>query len=71
MIAPIVEELASEYEGKLKVGKLNTDEHGSIAGRYGVMSIPTLVIFKNGEPAERIVGYRPKKELKQQIDKVL
>lgn len=71
MIAPVVDEIAGEYEGRLKVGKLNVDEHGDIASRYGVMSIPTLMVFKNGQPVERIVGFRPKKELTAALEKVL
>ncbi len=68
MIAPIVEELAAEYEGTVKVGKLNVDENQQVAAKYGVMSIPTLLVFKNGQPVERIVGFAPKKELKAKID---
>ncbi len=71
MIAPIVEELAGDYQGKLKVGKLNVDENSNVAAKYGVMSIPTLLIFKNGQPVERIVGYQPKKELAAKIDRVM
>lgn len=68
MIAPIVEELAEEYDGAVKVGKLNVDENNAIAAKYGIMSIPTLLVFKNGQPVERIVGFVPKKELKSRID---
>jgi thioredoxin 1 len=71
MIAPIVEELAGEYDGKVKFGKLNVDENQAVAAKYGVMSIPTLLVFKNGQPAERIVGFQPKKDLKAKIDGVL
>lgn len=71
MIAPIVEELAGEYEGRLKVGKLNVDENQELAAKYGVMSIPTLLVFRNGQPVERIVGFAPKKELKAKIDATL
>ncbi|MFZ5815141.1 MAG: thioredoxin [Bacillota bacterium] len=71
MIAPIVDELANEYAGKLKVGKLNVDENNAVAAKYGVMSIPTLLIFKNGQPVERIVGFQPKKELAAKIDRAL
>jgi len=71
MIAPIVDELAAEYEGTVKVGKLNVDENQEVAGRYGVMSIPTLMVFRNGQPVERIVGFMPKKELKARIDAAL
>lgn len=71
MIAPVVEELAKEYEGRVKVGKLNVDEHPDIATQFGVMSIPTLMVFKGGQPAERIVGFAPKNELKRKLDQVL
>ena len=63
MIAPIVEQLSNEWAGRLKVCKLNVDEHGAIASQYGIMSIPTLMVFKNGKPVERIVGLRSKKDL--------
>jgi thioredoxin 1 len=71
MIAPIVEELAGEYEGKLSVRKLDVDENGAIAARYSIMSIPTLGIFRGGELIERIVGYMPKEQLKRRIDAAL
>ena len=71
MIAPVVEEIAADYEGRMKVGKLNVDENNDLAARYGVMSIPTLILFKNGQPVERIVGFMPKKELKARIDAAL
>ena len=71
MIAPIVEELAGEYEGHLRVMKLDVDENGGIAAKYSIMSIPTLGIFRNGELVERIVGYMPKEALKKKIDAVL
>ncbi|HKV45860.1 MAG TPA: thioredoxin [bacterium] len=71
MIAPIVEELAGEYAGKLKVLKLDVDESGGVAARYNVMSIPTLGIFNKGELVERIVGYMPKEQLKKRIDAAL
>jgi thioredoxin 1 len=71
MIAPIVEELATEYEGKVKVGKLNVDENQEISAKFGVMSIPTLLVFKNGQPVERIVGYMPKKEMQARLNGVL
>jgi len=71
MIAPIVEEIASEYEGKLKVGKLNTDENQQVPTKFGIMSIPTLMIFKNGQVVERIVGAQAKEALTSKIDAVL
>jgi len=70
MIAPILDELASEYDGKVKVGKVNIDEHQSIATQYGVRAIPTLLIFKDGEVAEQVVGLRSKRDLKANLDKV-
>ncbi len=71
MVAPIVEELANEYSGKLKVMKLNTDEAPEVAGRYQIMSIPTILFFKGGQPVEKIVGARPKPQFKQIIDSLL
>jgi thioredoxin 1 len=71
MIAPIVEDLAGEYAGKLKVLKLDVDESSGIAVKYSVMSIPTLGIFSKGEMIERIVGYMPKEQLKKRIDAAL
>jgi len=71
MVGPIVEELAQEYNGKLKVMKLNTDEAPEVAGRYQIMSIPTILFFKEGEPVEKLVGARPKQHFKQIIDSLL
>ncbi len=71
MVAPIVEDLAQEYNGKLKVMKLNTDEAPEVAGRYQIMSIPTILFFKNGQLVEKIVGARPKQQFKQIIDSLL
>lgn len=71
LVAPIVEELAQEYSDRLKVGKINVDDHQATASKFGVMNIPTLLIFKNGELKERITGALPKPALKQAIDKAL
>lgn len=71
IVSPIVEELAKEYEGKLKVGKLNVDENGNTAQSYGVMSIPTLLIFKNGQVVKTMVGAQSKDNFKKEIDSVL
>lgn len=67
MIAPIVEQIASENEGKITVGKLDVDANGQTAMKYGVMSIPTLILFKDGQPVERLVGYQPKERLMSKI----
>jgi thioredoxin 1 len=71
MIAPIVAELARDYEGRLKVAKIDVDENPDLARRYGVMSIPTLAIFKDGQVVSRIVGYAPKVELQRHIEAAL
>ncbi len=68
MVAPVIDELAEEYEGKVNFGKVNVDESPKIARRFGVMSIPTLIIFKNGQPVSNIVGFRPKAQLKESLD---
>ena len=65
--APVIEEIAKEYKGKLKVCKLNVDDAPKTASSYGIMSIPTLVIFKNGEVADKIAGALPKAELETAI----
>lgn len=71
MVAPIVEELAEEYAGKVNFVKLNTDENPQTAMRYGIRSIPTLLIFKGGQPVGQIIGFRPKSDLKKRLDAVL
>jgi len=71
MIAPIVDELGQQYEGKLKVAKLDVDSNTKVATQYGIMSIPALLFFKDGEVVEQIVGVRPKKDIEAHITKVL
>jgi len=71
MVAPVVEELANEYEGRVSFGKLNVDESPKIASQYGIMSIPTLILFKDGQPVDTIIGFRPKDELKRNLDAAL
>ncbi len=71
MIAPVVEELAKEYNGKLKVAKLDVDANREIAMSYGIMSIPTLLIFDNGQVADQLVGAVPKSMLVDKIKRVL
>lgn len=68
MIAPIVDELSDELEGKMKVTKLNVDDAQEIAAKYNIMSIPTLLIFKGGEPVEQIVGAMSKDQLLEKIN---
>ncbi|ADG82769.1 thioredoxin [Thermincola ferriacetica] len=69
MIAPVIDELAVEYDGKMKIGKVNVDENRATAAKYGVMSIPTLLVFKGGKEVDRLVGFRPKEDLKKELDK--
>jgi thioredoxin len=68
VIAPVIEELAKENAGALKVAKINVDESPGLAGSYGVNSIPTLVIFKNGAEVDRFIGIQPKSRLQSAID---
>lgn len=70
-VAPIVEELAKEYSGKVGFAKINVDEAPLLASQYGVMSIPTIMVFKGGKPAEQIIGYKPKNELRKMLDAAL
>ena len=67
MVAPVVKEIAGEYEGKLKVCKLNVDEASAVASKYGIISIPTLMVFKGGEIAEQIIGAFPKEHIEEKI----
>jgi thioredoxin 1 len=71
MVAPIVEELAQEYDGRVKFVKVNTDDNVDTAVRYGIRSIPTLLLFKGGEAVGQIIGFRPKSDLKKLIEKAL
>ena len=72
ILGPIVEELAKAYEGKpVKIAKMNVDENGPIAMKYGVMSIPTLIIFKGGQPVDQMVGVQPKDRLIERLEKAM
>ncbi|TAK53536.1 MAG: thioredoxin [Dehalococcoidia bacterium] len=71
MVAPIVDELSDEYDGKVKFVKLNTDDNVKTAAQYQIRSIPTLLVFKGGEPVGQIIGFRPKSDLKKKLDGVL
>jgi thioredoxin 1 len=71
MVAPIVDEIAKDYAGKLKVVKLNTDENPDIAGKYQIRGIPTLMFFKGGQTVDQVVGAVPKTQLKTKVDTLL
>jgi thioredoxin 1 len=71
VIGPVVEELAGTYQGRMKMGKLNVDDHPQVAAQHRIMNIPTLLLFKGGKEVDRIVGVVPKEELARRIDKVL
>ncbi len=68
MIGPVVEELAADYEGKVVVGKLNVDENPNVTGRYGIRSIPTLLVFKGGQIVDKQIGAVPKSVLAQKLE---
>ena len=71
MLAPLVDQLAGDYDGKVLVGKVNVDEEPELARRFGVMSIPTVVVLKNGQEVDRLVGVRPAPAFKAALDKHL
>jgi len=71
MIAPVLDELATEYDGKVKIGKVNIDNEQSLATQYGVRAIPTLLLFKDGQVTEQIVGARSKRDLKNSLDRAI
>ncbi|MGL4797976.1 MAG: thioredoxin [Cellulosilyticaceae bacterium] len=71
MMSPIIDELSVQYEGKAKIGKVNTDENRGIASKYNIMSIPTILVIKGGEVVDTIVGALPKAVLEEKINKVL
>ncbi len=71
MIAPVLEELDQEMGDQVKIAKLNVDDNPETASRFGVMSIPTLIVFKNGEPVDKVVGFQPKDALKSLLERHL
>jgi thioredoxin 1 len=71
MLAPIIEDLAVEYDGRVKMVKVDVDTNPHLAHRYGIMSIPTLGVFRGGEMVDRVVGYMPKPELKRRLERIL
>ena len=70
-VAPVIDEIATDYDGKIKVGKVNVDENQIIPGKYGIRGIPTVILFNKGQVANQIVGAAPKGLFKQMIDKVI
>lgn len=68
MISPIIDELAQEYQGKVRFGKVNVDEHQTLAAQYGIRAIPTLLLFKGGEITDQIVGMKSKRDFKEKLD---
>ena len=71
MMEPVIEELAEDYDGKAKIGKLSTEENPGTTGEYGIISIPTMIIFKDGKPAEQIIGAVPKDAITKKLDAIL
>ncbi len=71
MLAPTIEELAKEYAGKVKIGKLNTDENSDVASRYKIMGIPTVIFFRDGKEIDKVVGAVPKSQLKSKLDSLI
>jgi thioredoxin 1 len=71
VLGPIVEEIAKDYDGRLKVGQVNVDENNALAGKYGIMSIPTLKFFKNGKIVGELIGAAPKAQIEEEIKKYL
>ena len=71
MVSPVIEELAKEYEGKVVVGKMNVDENPDVAGQYNIMSIPTVMLFKNGQPVKSMIGAQGKESYKRAINETL
>ncbi|MDD3065791.1 MAG: thioredoxin [Endomicrobiaceae bacterium] len=71
MLSPIVDELSNEYAGKVKVCKVNTDENMSLSSKFQITSIPCLIIFKEGRPVRKIVGFKPKNDIKRDLDEII
>lgn len=70
-VAPVVEELAKDYKGKIEFAKVNVDEAPFVASKFGVMSIPTIIVFRDGKPVQHAIGYQPKDQLKKLLDSAL
>ncbi len=70
-LTPIVEELARDYAGKVKIGKVDVDASSAVPAQYGIMAVPTLILFKNGKEVEKLTGFKPKAELRKKLDALL
>lgn len=68
MMSPVISQLADQYDGKIKVGKINVDQNPDLAQKYGIMSIPNMVFFKNGEPVDRVIGAVPKSQMQAKFE---
>ena len=71
LVAPLVDELAEDYDGRVKFVKVNTDENITTAASYGIQSIPTLLVFRDGKPVDQIIGFRPKSELRSLLERAI
>lgn len=71
MLLPIIDEIAKEYEGKIKVGKVNTDDNMALTTQFQITSVPCIIVFKNGKPINKIVGFKPKNKIIEEIENVL
>ena len=71
MVAPVIEQLAKDYDGKIKVGKVNVDDEGSLAAQFGIVSIPTIIMFVNGKPVDKLVGAHSSDDFEDMIEKYL
>ena len=68
MVGPVIEEIAGDHPDKVTVGKLNVDENPATASKFGIMSIPTIILFKDGQPAKKVIGARPKADLEREFE---
>ncbi|MGE4384714.1 MAG: thioredoxin [Endomicrobiaceae bacterium] len=71
MLSPVIAELAKDYEGKVKVCKVNTDDNMALSSQFQITSIPCLILFKNGKPVHKIIGFRPKSDIQKEIDNAI
>ncbi len=70
MVGPVIDQIAEEHAGKVTIGKVNVDENPGTAGKYGIMSIPTIILFKDGEPAKKVIGARSKADFEREFELV-